>query len=1475
LASALWLTCLTPAGAGTVSAGDELRPEQVDDQVVAEIVRVHVEAYRSQITPTALPDDIRNVSIRAVSMEGKPRRLSPELQEKVEQAVLAELRRIATDQLVETVAREYAEKWLPLALEKHHSPEQVEVNLAGLRVPFKLGDRQVELTAEVKERAGKMATEILRARIRGQTPEEALKAARDSSLGDDLVAMHQKGLSLKAQGKFVEAIEFYTRLIQQARKVLGDGHPNTAAFINELGVLNREVGEHERAIPLFAESLRIARAFFGENHAHVATYMNNLASVYVDLERFAEAEPLLKEAVKMDLATRGEGHPKFVSSLNNLGALYRKMGRFDLAERTLRLAIKTARKMKAEDRNECLGSPLNNLGELYTMIGRYVEAEALLKESLEIERRQGGEETLSLATSLSNLGQLYNDAGRLAEAEPLLVKAMETRQRLVGEKHPAFVDDLADLGAFYGNMARYAEAEALLRRAIDIDRAEGRAHGRKHALRLRNLATLYRLMRKFEQAEPIYLLARQEYEGAKLPDQTEYAGFLLEMARFHMDRNDYPRAEELFRRGTKILQERLGEAHRDTIEAGYELGVFYYTMGRYADAERLCLQSLDAARKAFGEEDPLYATALNNLAQTYEARGDYESAARFFAQALAAARKVADADPLGLAAVLNNQASLLEALGDYPSAERLYQESLELTRKHSGENSLPFAIGTQNLAGLYREMGEWQKASDLYQQALATLRKTVGQEHLETGKVLTNLGALHHGAGHQATAESLLAEALQVLEKVLPEGHPARAAALSNLASVYRSQGKEDQVEQVYRAASEALRKALGDDHPLYAAVLQNLAKACQRRGQFEQAETYLRSAVDILRKRLGEDHPDYAQALGNLADLYLETRNMAAALATMEKAADAFHTHVVWTLAGLSESRQLAFFEGAWPALESFLRVVREENQAAAPFGAQLVSQWKGLTAEVQIRRRYLTETASNPETRRLQGDLFAARAELAQIVLGPPAGMSREAVLGHRSELEKKVEALESALAEKSGRFAELRRVGRATLAEIGQALPPDGVLLDFVHFRENGAKDKAIAPLRWRYLVFVTEAGQASQPVLIDLGPAKPIDDAVAAFRQAVAKAEKGAAADEKEVRDRLAVLSRLVLAPILPHVEDKRRYIISPDGQLALVPFECLLIQGDQYLIEARQISYLTAGRDAVAYAGQSPGTTSAKEPVLVGDPDFDLSPDAKKTELAKVDMPEAAVALRGVGGSRELRPVVFRPLPATGPEVEFAARAIGGHKFLKQQALEEVVKRASSPKVLYLATHGFFLPDQELPTEGPLMTLTLASRGLSSRSWSDDFALEVPGPRIENPLLRCGLALAGANRREAVSADAGVDDGLLTGMEVAGLDLWGTQLVVLSACQTGLGDVRQGEGVMGLRRAFLLAGARRVMATLWMVPDKPTQELMGEFIKRWQAGTPAATALREAQLAMIARLRKDQGHAHPFYWAAFTLTGDWR
>jgi CHAT domain-containing protein len=269
---------------------------------------------------------------------------------------------------------------------------------------------------------------------------------------------------------------------------------------------------------------------------------------------------------------------------------------------------------------------------------------------------------------------------------------------------------------------------------------------------------------------------------------------------------------------------------------------------------------------------------------------------------------------------------------------------------------------------------------------------------------------------------------------------------------------------------------------------------------------------------------------------------------------------------------------------------------------------------------------------------------------------------------------------------------------------------------------------------------------------------------------------------------------------------------------------------------------------------------------MADPDYDLDPAVSRQAARQVlrgqQPPSAEVALRGL--SRAFRLGSVPRLPGTAAEAKAIAPKLQAFArsapivYTDRWALEEVFKTFRQPRLVLLSTHGFFLEDQEdAPKDRDRL---LAVEGGRSG----------PKPAVtsENPLLRCGLLLAGCNRPQ--SGDG--ENGVLTGLEIVGTDLRGTELVVLSACETGLGDVHNGEGVAGLRQAFQLAGVQTVVATLWQVPDKESARLMTGFFDHLAAGQGKADALRAAQLELIHSRRERYGAAHPFFWAAFTVTG---
>jgi CHAT domain-containing protein/Tfp pilus assembly protein PilF len=882
--------------------------------------------------------------------------------------------------------------------------------------------------------------------------------------------------------------------------------------------------------------------------------------------------------------------------------------------------------------------------------------------------------------------------------------------------------------------------------------------------------------------------------------------------------------------------------------------------GKFREAIPLREQLLEKVKQVYGPRHTVTAARMNDLANLYQDSGQYARALPLYRSSLEILEERLGKDHPSVAGSLNNLASVHYALGHLARAEPLYRRCLEVLEARLGKDHLDVATALNNLAVLHQEMAQHARAEPLLKRSLAIREKKLGEDHPHVALSLNNLAELYREMGRYARAEPLYRRSLAIRESRLSKDHPEVAQSLGNMALLYQAMGQHARAEALFKRSLAIDEARLGKDHPNVANALNNLAGLYQVMGRYAQAQPLFQRSLDIREARLGKDHPLVAATLNNLAGLYGQTDRPGEAARLFDRARRGARHHLASVLPALSEADKAAFFQST-PArkdLEMALSLGLA-NRSAAVLSARSAG-WllngKGIDQESLASSLLLVRQSKDPALGKLATRLLSVRQRLARLTLFVPSA----------AQAKQRLAALEELTRQEQELGKQLRQAGSTAalppwvdLADLRRALPADAAFIDLAHFPRFDFQARP-GQKKWQDAHYAAWVTTKAGPVrLIDLGNAEKIDLAIKQFRETMQTAAQRIKSDgeekaEQALREHLDVLSKLVLQPLLPHVGASKRWLIGPDGNLWLLPFEALTLKNGHYAIEKHHISYLTSGRDLL---GAAKAKVKVGAPLVLADPDFDLDPAQARAEARRLlgaPQPMFGDEESTRSGSGGLRLGSIKRLAGTAAEARAIAPSLKGltgavpQVFTRAQALESVFKAARSPRVVVLCTHGFFLPDQEVPRD---------DKAGAVKKW-------------ENPLLRCGLLLAGCNN--AAKASDG-DDGVLTGLEVVGTDLRGCELVVLSACETGLGEVQSGEGVAGLRQAFQLAGAQSVVSTLWQVPDKQSARLMTFFFANLSGGKMSkAEALRAAKLKLIADRRDDFAAAHPFFWAAFTLTG---
>jgi CHAT domain-containing protein/tetratricopeptide (TPR) repeat protein len=920
-------------------------------------------------------------------------------------------------------------------------------------------------------------------------------------------------------------------------------------------------------------------------------------------------------------------------------------------------------------------------------------------------------------------------------------------------------------------------------------------------------------------------------------------------------RGDFPAAREWYQRAFETMRTALGPNHRDTVMAEKDLGMAWNELGEYQKARTLVEEALSIRSKA----DPSHvdvAILRHNLGAIEWQKGDYAAAREAFTAAAAGLTRAFGPDHPHVASALEGLAVVQTNLGDHAEALAAYRRVLAIRQKVLPSGHPLIAQTYVNLGDVLMSLGNNRAALEALNRGLSIGEKSLGRNHPQLLAALTNLAVVLDRLGDHAAARRTLRRGIAIREKANGANDADLIIPLTQLANLLADDERWTEARVAYRRARTLGEQTRGADHPYVATVDIDEGLRLAAHGDLTEAGALITRARDARLKALGREHPDAAAALDAHARLAAFQHSTKDAISEALEAEHVARSHFQSVAAVLPESQALLFAEARTRSQDlAIFTAVRQPGGVDAHTIAQLwdaVIRSRALVLqELSWRRRFFT--TKEPGRRGALDAAANARAQLAQLVLRGPSADHPASYPRELAQAREENDRGEERLAAESARYERDRTSRDIGFDIVRGSVPAGAALVSFVRY-ETGFFTPSARAHRFAYAAFVLAPG-TSNPVLTPLGEADGIDALVEGWRRRIRgevnAPPMGAARREITYREAAAALRRRLWDPVARHVGNASRILIVPDSTLHLLDFATLPATKGGYLAEAGStLHYATAERDLVADR-----TPSGSGLLAVGAPAYDSAPVRPAPNVASARRQSDCV----LDGTRS-----FAPLPESGREIEAIARLWGETErkvqLLSGRTASESAVRLDAPgrRVIHLATHGFVMGDGCAPGRG-----TLAARSSTARTLAS------------NPLLGAGLVLAGASSRAQDARDA-ADDGILTAEEIGGLDLHGVEWAVLSACDSGTGGTRAGEGIFGLRRAFQMAGVRSVIVSLWPVDDRMAREWMERlYAARLQRHRSTDEAVAEANRTLLAERRRHQQSTHPVYWSGFVAAGDWR
>lgn len=1323
--------------------------------------------------------------------------------------------------------------------------EAMNLRLSTLRPGALAGDVEMHnLAVALKDEEVRQYAEAEKWYLREQeivVQRHGVESIAAAAIADDLGSLY------RAWGKDSVALANFEKAFTLRERLLGPGNKDTLDSLASLSHSLRVLGKLDRAEECARRALKGLSRTLGLEHSQSIWALNELANILKQQRRYKEAEELLREELALEIKIHGPRSADVAYVLDSLGTILRFQRQWEKSEQNYREALEIYEQVEPQPA-KATAIVLDNLGSLHLDMGRYPAAEAWYLRANELRRKllpgdQGGK-----SDGLHMLGDAQWYLGHYEDSVASLKQALALRRRVYGPQHPDTAASLSSLARSLVSADRTGEALECANEAVSI--LTGLKMDSPNSLAAAKLcrADVYlRLMRTQEAEEDLLAAEHSLHSNRSNSDILAMAWYHL--ARLYRDLDRYDDAEFFAEKAQRFWESTRGPSYPSLALTLEILAKIASQNNRPDEAEKYRLRRLDIYRRTKGPKHPDVALALLTLANHYRALGrDAQSDA-----ALQEATSILDLtapDVSGTSAqALTAAGRLFGDMGLLNRALPYYEKAVQVARAlYQKDSHYPLHSSLLNLASTLKTTGDLSRSRLLMEEAVQLASSTLGEDHASTLTARENLALLLYSQGLKGDAIRIQRDVLARRIATVGESSSGVSTSRSNLA-VLMEDSDPLAVEKLYRDALTYFHSELPGATGNIANISFNLAFNLVRQKRFAEALPFFQTAADFT--------------------VQFRQRNFAFATEAEQIKGSATVTTSAYLALSLATRNLPDSPEARWQAFN-------------------LVLSAKGSVLEAQLQRHQSAAERSTPAMRELSAKRQSLLGVLRKLemtkVPAKDAQSHQQKINAMRAELTELAQTFARASAQLTSPPSDNASTGPGgIIATLGGHLHADEALVEFIKhpvLHLEARQDQMVSGGE-QYTAFICRPGMpghSPEVAMVQLGPADKLDAAVAAWRRSMATTLTAAPTFQTAYENASVELKRVLWEPVAQHLGSAQKIFIAPDSTLSFVSFSALPgTKSGKFLLDDLDIAYVGTGRDLLRSSSDSGGTA-----VVLGAPDFgNVAPLDKSHDSQAGNLP------------------IFEALPHAAEEVKRVAEALqpqfGVEKLEGLQATEGALRAIVRPAILHLATHGFYAGDNDMnaildqmattrgvggvmsvPAAAPVCTDSdgstthsppspLSELGIAASDWWRRMA-------VSGPMRRSGIALAGANFTVVDQHDFGDDDGLLTAEEVYNLDLRGTRLVTLSACDTGLGQTLGAEGVFGLRRAFQVAGAENLVLSLWRVEDAATSAIMTSMYTSLGRQYQPAAALNQAQREWVAAKRSAGEYPHPIFWAPFVSSG---